>query len=52
MAFPCTGWRGVASRVLVLPYSYNPRGAALQQLKLLLHDFFGARAEIGVAGGN
>jgi len=43
------GWRGGSSRVLVLPYSYNPQGTTLQSLKLLLHDFFGARAEIGVA---
>ncbi|RMH21269.1 MAG: DUF2868 domain-containing protein [Acidobacteria bacterium] len=37
-----------ARRVEVLPYSYQPSPAAVENLKTLLYDLFGARAEVQV----
>jgi hypothetical protein len=40
--------RGASVRIEVLPYSYRPRPATVDFLKALLHDFFGARADVRV----
>jgi hypothetical protein len=43
-----TAWRGATRLVRIVPYSFTvPRGR-LDALKRLLHDFFGARADIRV----
>jgi hypothetical protein len=43
-----SAWRGATREVEVLPYSYSPRAVALDRLKALLQDAFGARARIRV----
>lgn len=39
-------WLGSARSVMVLPYSFRPKPGAVDRLKGLLHEYFGARAEI------
>ena len=39
-------WRGATKQVEVLPYSFSPNPSAAAALRALLHDFFGARADI------
>lgn len=43
--------RGASVSVRVLPYSYRPPKRATDNLKALLHDVFGARAEVLVLDG-
>lgn len=42
-------WRGARRRVDVLPYSFRPQPDALHQMKTLLYEHFGARADIRVS---
>jgi len=42
--------RGGASSVVVTPYSHRPSARASETLRALLHDVFGARAEVHVDG--
>lgn len=41
-----TEWRGATRQIEIVPYSYAPKAATLAALKTLLHDYFGARADI------
>jgi hypothetical protein len=41
-----TAWRGATQEVRIVPYSFRPQSGAIDTLKTLLHDFFGARAHI------
>jgi hypothetical protein len=41
-------WRGATRQVDILPYSFSPQPVALDRLKALLQDSFGARARIVV----
>ena len=41
-------WRGATRHVQIVPYSFRPSLATLDHLRSLLHDFFGARADIRV----
>ena len=41
-----TAWRGATRLVRIVPYSYTAPRGRLDALKRLLHDFFGARADI------
>jgi len=43
-----TEWRGATRHVEIVPYGYTPSEAALGVLRTLLHDYFGARADIRV----
>jgi hypothetical protein len=40
--------RGTAARVDVVPYSFDPDPAVIERLKSVLHDFFGARADVRI----
>lgn len=40
--------RGLRSSVRVLPYSYQPEARRADNLRALLHDVFGARAEVTI----
>jgi len=42
-------WRGTTRHVEILPYSFVPSAATLSSLQTLLHDYFGARADIRVS---
>jgi hypothetical protein len=43
-----TDWRGATRLVRIVPYSFTVPPGRLDALKRLLHDFFGARADIRV----
>ena len=43
-----TAWRGATRLVRIVPYSFTAPSGRLDALKRLLHDFFGARADIRV----
>jgi len=43
-----SAWRGATRRVDIVPYSFNPRPVALDRLKALLQDAYGARAQIQI----
>ncbi len=41
-----TEWRGARKFIEIVPYSYRPSPSAVNLLRTMLHDLFGARAEI------
>ncbi len=41
-----TEWRGARKFIEIVPYSYRPSSSAVNLLRTMLHDLFGARAEI------
>ncbi len=41
-----TAWRGARKFIEIVPYSYRPSSSAVNLLRTMLHDLFGARAEI------
>jgi hypothetical protein len=43
-----TAWRGATRLVRIVPYSFTAQPGGLDALKRLLHDFFGARADIRI----
>ena len=43
-----TAWRGATRVVRIVPYSFRPPSGAVDALKSLLYDFFGARAHIRI----
>jgi hypothetical protein len=43
-----TEWRGATRHVEIVPYGYTPSETVLGALRTLLHDYFGARADIRV----
>jgi hypothetical protein len=43
--------RGASVSIQVIPYSYRPPARATDNLKALLHDVFGARAEVLILAG-
>jgi len=43
-----SAWRGATREVDIVPYSFSPRPVALDRLRALLQDAFGARARIRV----
>ncbi len=43
-----TEWRGATRHVEIVPYNFLPSAAALTALRALLHDYFGARADVRI----